>query len=170
VHARKAWLQGLSPRENRDIPPLDYALVRQLKARFPGLPIAINGGIVDLDQARALLKPVDALPALDGVMLGRAAYHNPELLLGVDPLLFGEAAPVEDAFAALERLMPYLERLVASGISPHALTRHLLGLFAGQPGSRGFRRHLSTEAVKPGAGAEVLSAALLHLRHRREAA
>jgi tRNA-dihydrouridine synthase A len=170
VHARKAWLQGLSPRENRDIPPLDYALVRRLKSRFPRLPIAINGGIADLELAQQLLMPAADLPAVDGVMLGRAAYHTPEILLGVDPLLFGESPPVADVFEALDRMMPYLENLVATGSSPHALTRHLLGLFAGQPGSRGFRRHLSTEAVKSGAEARVLRDALHHLRHRREAA
>lgn len=170
VHARKAWLQGLSPKENRDIPPLDYARVRRLKARLPGFPIAINGGIASLAEAQALLAPEGDLPGLDGVMLGRAAYHNPGLLLEVDPVLFGEDAPAADLFEALDRLMPFLESLVAAGHSPHALTRHLLGLFQGQPGARGFRRHLSTEAVKPGAGAEVLRAALAHLRRRPEAA
>ena len=171
VHARKAWLQGLSPRENRDVPPLDYARVRRLKARLPALPIAINGGIADLDAGEALLRPEGDLPGLDGIMLGRAAYQNPGLLLGVDPRLFGEGAPVADGFAALDALMPDLEALVADGHSPHALTRHLLGLFAGQPGARGFRRHLSTEAVKPGAGALVLREAMAHLRRsEREAA
>jgi tRNA-dihydrouridine synthase A len=170
VHARKAWLQGLSPRENRDIPPLDYALVRRLKARWPHLPIAINGGIATLDAAQALLAPEDGLPGLDGVMLGRAAYQNPGLLLGVDPVLFGEAAPAADILEVLERLMPYLESLVSAGHSPHAMTRHLLGLFPGQPGARGFRRHLSTEAVKPGANATVLSEALRFLRREREEA
>jgi tRNA-dihydrouridine synthase A len=170
VHARKAWLQGLSPRENRDIPPLDYALVRRLKARWPSVPIAINGGIATLEAAQDLLAPEGELPGLDGVMLGRAAYQNPGLLLGVDPALFCESAPVRDIFEVLERLMPYLESLVAAGHSPHAMTRHLLGLFQGQPGARGFRRHLSTEAVKPGAGAHVLTEALGFLRREREEA
>jgi tRNA-dihydrouridine synthase A len=170
VHARKAWLQGLSPRENRDIPPLDYALVRRLKARLPGALIAINGGIATLQAAEALLGPEGDLPGLDGVMLGRAAYQNPGLLLDIDPALFGEAAPVADIFEALDKLMPYLEKLVAEGHSPHALTRHLLGLFQGQPGARGFRRHLSVEAVKPGADARVLREALSHLRRGREEA
>jgi tRNA-dihydrouridine synthase A len=170
VHARKAWLKGLSPRENRDIPPLDYALVRRLKARLPDLPIAINGGIATLEAAQALLEPESGLPGLDGVMLGRAAYQNPGLLLGVDPALFGESAPARDIFEVLERLMPYLESLVAEGHSPHAMSRHLLGLFQGQPGARGFRRHLSTEAVKPGAGAHVLTEALGFLRREREEA
>lgn len=170
VHARKAWLQGLSPKENRDIPPLDYARVRRLKARLPSVPIAINGGIATIAEAQALLVADDDLPGLDGVMLGRAAYHNPGLLLDVDPMLFGENAPAADLHEALGRLMPYLEGLVAAGHSPHALTRHLLGLFQGQPGARGFRRHLSTEAVKPGAGADVLREALGYLRRRPEAA
>lgn len=160
VHARKAWLKGLSPRENRDVPPLDYSLVRRLKASRPAFPIAINGGIATLGEAQALLAPEGALPGLDGVMLGRAAYQNPALLLDVDPVLFGEPAPVADGFAALDALAPYLGRLVADGHSPHALTRHLLGLFQGQPGARAFRRHLSTQAVKPGAGAEILRDAL----------
>lgn len=170
VHARKAWLQGLSPRENRDIPPLDYTLVRRLKAAFPTLPIAINGGIADWATAEALLAPEGDLPSLDGVMLGRAAYHDPALLLEVDLRLFGEAAPVSSLHAALVWLMPYLESVVAAGHSPHAVTRHLLGLFTGQPGARAFRRHLSTEAVKPGAGAEVLREALSHIRLREIAA
>ncbi|MGL5448355.1 MAG: tRNA dihydrouridine(20/20a) synthase DusA [Rhabdaerophilum sp.] len=170
VHARKAWLQGLSPRENRDIPPLDYALVRRLKARLPHVPISINGGIATIEAAQALLAPEGDLPGLDGVMLGRAAYQNPGLLLDVDPVLFGEAAPVADVFEALEKLMPYLENLVEAGHSPHALTRHLLGLFQGKPGARGFRRHLSTEAVKPGADAGVLTEALKYLRREREEA
>lgn len=170
VHARKAWLQGLSPRENRDIPPLDYALVRRLKQRLPRVPVAINGGIATLEAAQALLAPEGGLPGLDGVMLGRTAYQNPGLLLGVDPILFGEAAPAADVFEVLEKLMPYLEGLVAAGHSPHALTRHCLGLFQGQPGARGFRRHLSTEAVKPGADARVLTDALRYLRRDREEA
>lgn len=164
VHARKAWLQGLSPKENRDIPPLDYAIVRALKARYPALPIAINGGIATIAEAKAFLVATADGPALDGVMIGRAAYQNPSILLGVDPELFGEAAPYPDGFAVLEALMPYLESLVAAGHSPHALTRHVLGLFQGVPGARGFRRHLSTEAVKPGAGAEVLREAMALVR------
>ncbi|MCZ8182038.1 MAG: tRNA dihydrouridine(20/20a) synthase DusA [Beijerinckiaceae bacterium] len=171
VHARKAWLKGLSPRENRDIPPLDYAIVRRLKAEFPAVPIAINGGIASLDLAQALLAPSEEGPGLDGVMLGRAAYQNPSLLLGVDPLLFGEAAPVSAPAEALEALIPYLESVVAAGTSPHAVTRHVLGLFQSQPGARAFRRHLSTEAVKPGAGAGILNEALALLkRPQREAA
>jgi len=160
VHARKAWLQGLSPKENRDIPPLDYARVRRLKARHPSLPIIINGGITDLAAGQALLDANDDGPGLDGIMLGRAAYQNPGLLLRVDPFLFGEAAPYTDEDSVLKALMPYLEALVQAGHSPHALTRHVLGVFQGQPGARAFRRHLSVEAVKPGAGAAVLREAL----------
>lgn len=171
VHARKAWLKGLSPRENRDIPPLDYAIVRRLKAEFPSVPVAINGGIASLDLARELLVPSAEGPGLDGVMLGRAAYQNPSLLLGVDPLLFGETAPCAGPLEALEALIPYLEGVVAAGISPHAVTRHVFGLFQSQPGARAFRRHLSTEAVKAGAGAGILRDALALLkRPHREAA
>lgn len=170
VHARKAWLKGLSPKENRDIPPLDYAIVRRLKAAYPALPIAINGGIATVAEVQALLLPSEDAPALDGVMIGRAAYQNPSILLDVDPVLFGEAAPHANAFDALEALMPYLESLVAAGHSPHALTRHLLGIFQSVPGARGFRRHLSTEAVKAGAGAEVLREAMALVRRSSEIA
>lgn len=170
VHARKAWLKGLSPKENRDIPPLDYAIVRRLKAAYPALPIAINGGIATVAEVQALLLPSEEGPALDGVMIGRAAYQNPSILLDVDPVLFGEAAPHANAFDALEALMPYLESLVAAGHSPHALTRHLLGIFQSVPGARGFRRHLSTEAVKTGAGAEVLREAMALVRRSSEIA
>ena len=170
IHARKAWLKGLSPKENRDIPPLDYAIVRRLKARWPDLPIAINGGIASIAEVKAMLAPNEDGPALDGVMLGRAAYQNPALLLEVDPEVFGEKPLHPDAFAALDALMPYLEKLVAEGHSPHALTRHILGLFQGVAGARAFRRHLSVEAVKAGAGAEVLREAMALLRRHPVAA
>ncbi len=117
VHARKAWLKGLSPKENRDVPPLDYDRVFRLKRRFPDLPVSINGGIGSIEQARALLDPRDGV-ALDGVMLGRAAYQNSELLLAVDPLLFGEAAPHADARAAVESLFPAIEAHLARGARP----------------------------------------------------
>ena len=167
VHARKAWLKGLSPRENRDVPPLDYTLVRRLKVAHPAMPIAINGGIADLDAAELLLAPEGDLPALDGVMLGRAAYQNPGLLCDVDRRLFGAVNPATSPVDALEALMPYLEGVVAAGHSPHAVTRHLMGLFPGLPGARAFRRHLSTEAVKSGSGATVLREAIAHLRLAR---
>lgn len=170
VHARKAWLKGLSPRENRDVPPLDYAIVRRLKAAHPALPIVINGAITTLAQAKLFLCAEDGMPALDGVMLGRAAYQNPALLLDVDRDVFGDDAPRANILDVLAALQPYLEDIVAAGISPHALTRHMLGLFTGEPGVRAFRRHLSTEAVKPGAGAGILRDALKHLRATRLAA
>jgi tRNA-dihydrouridine synthase A len=154
VHARKAWLQGLSPKENREVPPLDYPLVNRLKAAFPHVPMAINGGISTLEEARP------HLAVMDGVMLGRAAYQNPELLLGVDPALFGEEAPVADAFAALDAFRPYVAEQLQRGVRLHSMTKHLLGLFPGQPGARLFRRHLSTEALKPGAGLAELDAAV----------
>jgi len=159
VHARKAWLKGLSPKENRDVPPLDYGRVLRLKARRPEAFIAINGGIADLEAAQALLAPHDGV-ALDGVMLGRAAYQNPELLLGVDPLLFGRAAPFASAKEAVESLTPAIEAHLARGGRLSNFTRHMLGLFPGKPGARAFRRHLSVEAPKAGAGVEVLRAAL----------
>jgi tRNA-dihydrouridine synthase A len=154
VHARKAWLEGLSPRENRDIPPLDYDRVCRLKSAHPALPIVLNGGIADLDQAARHLDHVD------GVMMGRAAYQEPWRLLVVDPLLFGDPAPYATARAAAAALIPYIERELARGSRLHAMTRHILGLFRGVPGARAFRRHLATEAVKHGADAGTLRAAL----------
>ncbi len=157
VHARKAWLEGLSPKENRDVPPLDYALVAEVKRAHPNLPIAINGGVKNLNAAAALLNDVD------GVMIGRAAYQNPEMLIGVDPLLFGEAAPVGDAVEAIEAYVPYTERELAAGARLHDMTRHLLGLFAGRPGARAYRRRLAELAPKRGAGLDVLRAAVAEI-------
>jgi len=154
VHARKAWLDGLSPRENRDIPPLDYDRVYRLKAAHPDLAIVVNGGIIDLDQAAVHLARVD------GVMMGRAAYQEPWRLLAVDSVLFGAGARHASPKAAAEALVPYVERELARGVRLHAITRHVLGLFRGVPGARAFRRHLATEAVKPGAGADVFRAAV----------
>jgi tRNA-dihydrouridine synthase A len=154
VHARKAWLDGLSPRENRDIPPLDHARVHRLKQRLKNFPIIINGGIHTLDEAEAHLRHVD------GVMLGRAAYQNPGMLLAIDPKLFGVAAPVSGAREAVEKLLPYIEQAMARGARLHDVTRHLLGLFRGQPGARAFRRHLATKAVQHGATVQVLREAL----------
>jgi tRNA-dihydrouridine synthase A len=159
VHARKAWLKGLSPRENRDVPPLDYARVRRLKARLPELDIVLNGGIATLQEARAHLAQVNGME-LDGVMMGRAAYQEPWRLLDVDPLLFGSPAPLASAREAAEALIPYVERETAAGVRANAILRHAVGLFHAVPGARAFRRHLSTAAVKPGAGAEVLRDAL----------
>ncbi|WGJ16645.1 tRNA dihydrouridine(20/20a) synthase DusA [Methylocapsa sp. D3K7] len=157
VHARKAWLSGLSPKENRNVPPLDYALVHVLKRRYPAVPVVLNGGLATLGQARAELEYVD------GVMVGRAAYQDPALLLDVDPLLFGETAPVGTMATAIEAFIPYVEARLAEGVPLHALTRHLLGFFNGLPGARAWRRHLATEAVKPGAGVHTLHTAMAHL-------
>ncbi|MFG1462930.1 tRNA dihydrouridine(20/20a) synthase DusA [Xanthobacter sp. DSM 24535] len=166
VHARKAWLQGLSPRENRDIPPLDYDRVRRLKARVPHVPVALNGGLASLEQAQ------EETVGLDGVMFGRAAYQNPELLLGVDPTFHGVAAPYSSAFEAVESFEPYIAAHLESGGRLHDITRHMLGLFTGKPGARTFRRRLSTDGIAPGAGLEVLRAALDDVRRapRRAAA
>jgi tRNA-dihydrouridine synthase A len=157
VHARKAWLKGLSPRENREVPPLDYEIVHRLKAAHPDLEIVINGGIATLEQAQAQLAHVD------GVMMGRAAYQEPWRLLAVDPLLFGEAAPFASAQDVAIELMPYIELEMAKGVRLNSITRHVLGLFRAVPGARAFRRHLATEAVKPGAGASVMADALAQM-------
>ncbi len=161
VHARKAWLQGLSPKENRDVPPLDYGLVHALKRGRPDLFVAINGGIAGNAAA------ADQLVHLDGVMLGRAAYHTPELLLDVDDRFFGAERPVADAREAVELFMPYMARKLTEGVRLHDMTRHLLGLFAGVDGARAWRRHLATEAVRPGAGLAVVRDALAKVAERR---
>jgi tRNA-dihydrouridine synthase A len=160
VHARKAWLKGLSPRENRDVPPLDYEVVYRLKAAHPRLPVVLNGGVATVEAVRAHLARVD------GVMMGRAAYQEPWRLMAVDPLLFGEAAPFAAPRDAAQALMPYIERELARGVRLHAVTRHLLGLFHGVPGARAYRRHLAVEAVKPGANAQVLADALAQVLDR----
>jgi tRNA-dihydrouridine synthase A len=157
VHARKAWLEGLSPKDNREIPPLDYARVYRLKAAHPRLTVVVNGGVTTLEAAAAHLRHVD------GAMLGRAAYREPWRLLAVDPLLFGLPAPAPSPRAALEALMPYVERELARGTRLHAVTRHVLGLFNGVPGARAFRRHIATHATKPGAGVAVIADALAFL-------
>ncbi len=154
VHARKAWLQGLSPKQNRDVPPLNYGRVQRLKADRPELEIVINGGIADLDQAEAHLDQVD------GAMIGRTAYHNPWVLADVDRRLFGVPNPVESRSQAIEDYLAYVERMLARGVPLTAMTRHVLGLFNGQPGARSFRRHLSETAHRPGAGIEVLRRAV----------
>jgi len=150
VHARKAWLDGLSPRENRDIPPLDYDRVYRLKRAWPKLHISINGGIGSVERG------AEHLVHADGVMMGRAAYQEPWRLLQVDPLIYGAPAPFESSKAAIEAFIPYVDRELAQGTRLHAMTRHVLGLFQGVPGARAFRRHIATHAVKPEAGAEVL--------------
>ncbi|MDO9561686.1 MAG: tRNA-dihydrouridine synthase, partial [Bradyrhizobium sp.] len=150
VHARKAWLNGLSPKENRDIPPLDYDRVYRLKAAMPGLRVIINGGISDLAAAKAHLAHVD------GVMLGRAAYHDPWRLLAADPELFGELAPYAAMKDVFEAMAPYIEDQLARGTRLHSMTRHFVGAFHGVPGARAFRRHLAENGVRPGAGVDVL--------------
>jgi tRNA-dihydrouridine synthase A len=202
VHARKAWLKGLSPRENRDVPPLDYEVVYRLKARHPQLPVVLNGGIGSVEAAAAHVGSFppalsgrvgewgsaandrwtptpDPTPQgggelaisqqaarVDGVMMGRAAYQEPWRLLMVDPLLFSEPAPFGSPKDAALALMPYIERELARGVRLHAITRHLHGLFQAVPGARAFRRHLATEAVKPGACASVLAEALARVVDR----
>src|SRR6266702_3326313 len=160
VHARKAWLGGLSPKENREVPPLDYGRVYRLKAAHPDLEIIVNGGIAEIGEATRHLARVD------GIMMGRAAYREPWRLLAVDPQIFGEPAPAVSPRAALEHLVPYVERALARGERLNAITRHVLGLFRAAPGARGFRRHLAANAVKPGAGAEVLVEALAMVAER----
>jgi len=154
VHARKAWLKGLSPRENRDAPPLDYDRVYRLKAAHARLPIVLNGGIASVEAAAEHLRHVD------GVMMGRAAYQEPWRLLAVDAQVFDVPAPFSDPKAAALALIPYIERELARGVRLHAITRHVLGLFRGVPGARAFRRHLATEAVKTSADAVTFRVAL----------
>ncbi len=154
VHARKAWLNGLSPKENRDIPPLDYNRVYRLKKALPDVPVIINGGIPTVAVAK------EHLAHVDGAMLGRAAYHEPWRLLSVDPELFGEPSPHATMHEAIEALMPYIERQLASGTRLHSITRHLVGAFHGVPGARAFRRYLAENCTRAGAGTDSLRAAL----------
>ena len=163
IHARKAWLQGLSPKENRDVPPLDYALVRRLKRERPHLSVTINGGVASLDEAEAHLDDADGV-RLDGVMLGRAAYHEPAILGQADRRMFGAATADVDAFAAIERYRPYMAARLAEGVHLPAMTRHMLGLMHGRPGARAFRRILTVEAVRPGASLEVVDRAVEAVR------
>lgn len=163
VHARKAWLQGLSPKENRDVPPLDYDLVYRLKRERPALTIAINGGVPDLEQSLAHLAQVD------GVMLGRAAYHTPDLLGEVDVRIFGEGEAI-GPFEAVEIYKDYVAGQLGRGVHLAAMTRHMLGLFHGRPGARAWRRILTVEGVKAGAGLEVIDLALAALKVDRQAA
>lgn len=162
IHARKAWLQGLSPKENRDIPPLDYPLVHAMKRAFPRLHLSINGGIATLAEAQAHL---DA--GMDGVMIGRAAYHTPaEILLSADRDIFGETTSPKTAEQVALEMLPHIEAHLAAGGRLNQVTRHMLGLFAGRPGARGWKRTLSEEAHRDGAGPEVVERALAHvIRH-----
>ncbi|MCK7543381.1 tRNA dihydrouridine(20/20a) synthase DusA [Marinobacter bryozoorum] len=158
VHARIAMLEGLSPKENRDIPPLKYPWVYDLKARYPELEIIINGGIKTFDECHHHLEHTD------GVMLGREAYHNPWLLAGVDPELFGESPPVTSRHDALQAMLPFIEAELERGVYLTHITRHIMGLFHGQPGGRQFRRHISENAHRPGSGIEVVLDALAKVR------
>ncbi len=156
IHARKAWLQGLSPKENRDIPPLDYDLVMQMKGLFPALHLSVNGGITTLEQAQAFL---DA--GLDGVMVGRAAYHQPwDILARADARIYGEDRPTPEPEDIALAMIPYIEAHLASGGRLHQVTRHMLGLFAGRAGARLWRRVLSEGASQAGADSELIHAAL----------
>lgn len=161
IHARKAWLSGLSPKENREVPPLDYERVYQLKRDFPALTIAINGGVKTLAEAKEHLKH------LDGVMMGREAYQNPGILTQVDLELFDPNAPVIDSVKAIEALYPYIEQELSRGAYLGHITRHILGIFQGIPGARQWRRHLSENAHKPGADVSVVEQALALVTHPR---
>jgi len=159
IHARKAWLEGLSPKQNREVPPLDHALVHEMKRAFPDLHVSVNGGIGSLDEAKALL---DA--GLDGVMIGRAAYHTPsDILLPADRVIFGDHVADRTPREIARAMLPYIERQLGQGHRLHAITRHMLGLFAGRPGARAWRRHLSEHATRDGAGPEVVEAALVRV-------
>jgi tRNA-dihydrouridine synthase A len=158
VHARKAWLQGLSPRENREVPPLRYADVHQLKRDFPHLSIEINGGFTNLEQVKAQLQSVDA------VMIGRAIYDNPYLLATVDREIYGEQTPIPSRHQIVTAMLPYIDNWIDRGWRLNSITRHMLQLFHGQPGSRIWRRVITEQSVLPGAGINVVKQALTGLR------
>ncbi len=162
VHARKAWLKGLSPKENREVPPLTYEHVYRLKQEFPELTIVINGGIKTLAACSTHLQQ------LDGVMLGREAYENPWLLAGVDAALFDGEGPVQSRGEALQRMQPYIEAALRRGVPMSAISRHMLGLYRGQPGGRAFRRVMSEGVHKPGANWALLEKALLEVTRASE--
>ena len=154
VHARKAWLKGLSPKQNREVPELNYDRVYQLKQDFPDLEIIINGGVTDLEQSKQHLE------RLDGVMVGREAYTNPYLLASVDQQFYGSNAPIKSREKIAEEFLNYVDNELAKGTRLQAMTRHILGLYHGMPGARQFRRHISENAYKPGATIDVLTTAL----------
>ena len=164
VHARKAWLQGLSPKQNREIPPLRYGEVHHLKRERPELEVVINGGILSLDAAVAQLEQVD------GAMIGRAAYQDPYILAEVDRRIFGDARPAPSRHAVAEAMIPYAERVCAGGRSIRSITRHILGLFNGLPGAKAWRRHLSEAAGRPAAGPEIIREALQQIPDASEGA
>jgi tRNA-dihydrouridine synthase A len=161
VHARKAWLKGLSPKQNRDVPPLDYDLVRRLKAERPDLTVVLNGGVTSFDEVETHLE------TLDGVMLGRAAYHDPGLLCQVDRRIFADASRDISAAEAVEAYLPYVRDQLAAGVHLAAMTRHMLGLFHGQPGARTWRRIMTVEGAKGGADIDVIERALDAIRNPR---
>lgn len=158
IHARKAWLKGLSPKENREIPPLRYELVYQIKQEFPQLEILINGGITTLEQCQMHLQHVD------GVMVGREAYHNPWVLAQVDAQLYGTSTAVDDRKAIVEAFLPYVQQQLEQGIPLGHMTRHILGIFQGMAGARAWRRHISENAHKAGAGGALLREAMQMVR------
>jgi len=153
IHARKALLSGLSPKQNREVPPLNYARVHRLKRDFPDLEIVLNGGVATLDEAR------DHLAHVDGVMIGRAAYENPYMLADADRLIFASSEPPLARHAVVEEMVPYIECESAAGVPVHSVTRHMLGLFRNRAGGRAWRRHLGEMARQPGAGSDVVRAA-----------
>ncbi len=154
IHARKAWLSGLSPKQNRDVPPLRYDVVFQLKQEFSMLKIVINGGIESLDSS------LDLLTQVDGVMLGREVYHNPYLLAEVDRRLFNDEHPIQSRQETVLAMLPYIEQQLQQGVRLHCIARHMLGLFHGVDGARAWRRHLSENATRFGAGSQVILDAL----------
>jgi len=158
VHARKAWLEGLSAKQNREIPPLDYDRVYRLKDTFPDLRIVVNGGVASLAAA------AEHIAHVDGVMMGRSAYHQPYLLADVDRLIFNDPTEPPTRAETIERLVPYVERALVHGTRLNQITRHILGLYHGQPGARAFRRHLSENAWRPGAGTAILTDAIAHIQ------
>lgn len=165
IHARKAWLQGLSPKENRDVPPLDYDLVRAMRRAFPDLHLSVNGGITSLDQAEAFLRQ-----GLDGVMIGRAAYHQPwDILAEADARIWGDAPATRSRADVARAMLPYIDDHLSRGGRLNQITRHMLGLFAGRPGARRWRQVLSEGAAQPGAGPELVEQALAHVAQDKAA-
>ncbi len=166
IHARKAWLQGLSPKENRDIPPLDYGLARRMKAGWPDLNISVNGGIISLDQSEVFLED-----GFDGVMIGRAAYHDPmSVLAQADQRMFGEATAPPLAEDVVRAMLPYIDDRLTAGDRLNQISRHMLGLFQGRPGARRWRRMLSEGAHRPGAGPALIEEALSAIEPASKAA
>lgn len=158
IHARKAWLSGLSPKQNREIPPLRYDVVRQVKQDFPGLTIVLNGGIKNLADIE------EQLPHVDGIMIGREAYSNPYFLAEIEKKFFTDSESVRTRHAVIESLLPYIEEQLKNNVKLSSITRHILGLFQGEPGARGWRRYLSENAFQSGAGIDVVKGALQQLK------